>query len=138
MFKIKLELPSVHFSGRQALAVCRKFGLNDNTHIHLSSSRVVSGWHEPSCEVSEQFAAKWFTETQTEATVTIPESLLMNGDLRFNNSNGYAVTFANITDERIIELFESARILGLKSEIERLKNQIENLLQCETATDDSE
>jgi hypothetical protein len=121
MFKITISLSGGYVTGLEALEKRRLLGLPDGVGLSVAG-RVVTGCHEPSCDVDEHFARTWFGRSQASSDADIPVRLVQSGDVKAIGTN--AMTFADITPERIRELYVAARIQGIMGENERLKQKL--------------
>ena len=122
MFKICLDLCGEELSGVEALDQRRILGLSETAGVFFAPARSGQrGARLATCEVSESFARAYFAPRATESTAKVPRVLLTQGDLSLCcEGNSKAVTFSDISSERIKELYLAVRFLGLKKEIERL------------------
>jgi len=125
MFTLEL-VPGGHerISGTAALDVCRRLGIADSTWIVWERNKGIVGYKEPSCEVDENFARAWFTPEQTTSGANIPLAMLTRGDVRYcNESNTWAICLADLSPERIKQLYIACRFAGCRAEVERLTQE---------------
>jgi hypothetical protein len=128
MFTVKLDLVGYELSGLEALDVARRFGLPDTSRVLFTSSRMQKGAHQPQCEVGEAFARAYFGEKQTGADSSVPYRMLAKGDVRLAcEGNSSAVTFAELTPQRIQELYLAVRFQACRDQVERLQARIDEL-----------
>lgn len=120
MFRVVLQLPAFELFGLQALDFRRLHGLPDGTNVWLISNGCQAGQQSARVDVPEAFARAWFGQQQVTAEVTIRVELLTRGDLRMAcEGNGRAITFADLSPERVQQLYVATRFATLQEQLER-------------------
>lgn len=125
---IRLELVYKNLSGLEALDKRRVLGLPDGDSLTFTTNTNQSGFRIPYLNIDEGFARAWFGSEQITSYAKVPMEMLVKGDVQFcNESNDYAVTFANLTPERIKELYVAVRFAACREQVARLQQELDTL-----------